>query len=355
MTSNADPVRIVIGTAGYSYDEWRKGVYYPRGLKHDDELSYYSGTLSGCEINSSFHGIPRESTFQKWASTSKQGFLFSLKVPQEITHLKRLEDISDTWHFFINRARENLGGKIGPVLFQLPPSLKVHLPKLKEIGMMVSEVKDCKVAFEFRDRSWYCNSVYSIMREYNMAICENISPDGSAIKTEEVTADWCYTRFHKNSEHGETCYTDGALQNASRQIIQRYNDGISQFIYFMNDIGGHGPKNAKSLMNILQPKLPNAPKGLSPGWKPKPVIEKGGAGSISGMFANIKNREKMQTSTSPSKSSSTSGIVGLSSQKRSAVVGVVGSSPSKKLKPNQQPPKKVAQGKGSIASFFKRQ
>ena len=73
---------------------------------------------------------------------------------------------------------------MGTVLFQLPPSLTVHIPKLKEIGMMVSKVDGCRVAFEFRDKSWYCNEVYRIMREYNKAICENVSPDNSTISTE---------------------------------------------------------------------------------------------------------------------------------------------------------------------------
>ena len=118
---------------------------------------------------------------------------------------KRLDDIEDDWGFFIERAQRVLGSKLGPVLFQLPPSLGKHIGKLTEVGILTSKMQDCPpVAFEFRNKSWYDDEVFAVLRRYNIAICQNVSPDGVAIHTDEVTADWCYTRMHKYATTDET-------------------------------------------------------------------------------------------------------------------------------------------------------
>lgn len=285
--------RISIGTAGYAYAHWRKDVFYPKFTPQDSELKYFSGLMSAVEINTTFHGLPRETTFENWKSGSRPGFQFVLKMLQKVTHEKRLDDIADDWQFFIERAQRVLGSKLGPVLFQLPPSLGKHIGKLTEVGILTSKLEDCPpVAFEFRNKTWYDDEVFAVLRRYNIAICQNVSPDGVAIHTDEVTADWCYTRMHKFATTDETDYSDGQLDAAADQIAARWKRGLHQYIFFLNDHCGHGPKNVKTLMEKVQAKIPAAGKGLAPGWRPVKAVEKGGAGSIQGMFAKAKTKTK---------------------------------------------------------------
>jgi len=304
------PADICTGTSGYNYSAWRNGVFFPKGLKHADELRHYSGVLSCCEINTTFHGIPREETFEKWYKNTKNGFTFALKVPSEITHEKKLDDIDDVFEFFITRAQSTLKDKLGPVLFQLPPSMQKDIPKLKETCKLATRFV-CKFAFEFRDKSWYCDTVFDILKQYNAAICENFSPDGHTVQTQQVTADWCYSRFHKNVLHEETNYSDAKLTEAATHIVGRHRQRLKQYLFFMNDLGGFGPKNAKQLVSILGKDVAN-PTPI--GWKADKVIQKGGAGSIGGMFAKMK-KAKPNPTTPPPSSMAANLLMGFSSAK----------------------------------------
>jgi hypothetical protein len=121
---------VFIGTAGYNFNHWRKGAFYPRGLQQASELKHYSGVLSAVEINASFHGVPREETLRGWAANAKTGFRFALKAPQDITHVARLVAADSAIKFFFERVQTCLGpDALGPVLFQLPPSL----PKVRRV------------------------------------------------------------------------------------------------------------------------------------------------------------------------------------------------------------------------------
>ena len=171
-------------------------------------------SFAAVEINASFHGVPREETLQNWTRKAKKGFVFSFKVPQAITHEKRLHDIDDAWNFFLQRLVTGLSTlpgndnsqqtsdsnteqakgeglpippNLGPILFQLPPSLPRNVNKLREIAALVP--KGLKVAFEFRHPSWYNDEeVIQTMRRHDFSMCQNISPDDSTLHTKVVTA-----------------------------------------------------------------------------------------------------------------------------------------------------------------------
>ena len=176
---------IYIGTAGYSYAHWRKGVFYPlAGVTQNQELRHYSGVFATVEINASFHFVPREETLQIWAKTAKDGFIFSFKAPQLITHEKRLENINGDLKFFFTRLlnmQANRPSCLGPILFQLPPSLPKDVDKLHRLAEQIPD--GIRVAFEFRNRSWYCQEVYDVMRRHGIGLCDNISPDASTLRT----------------------------------------------------------------------------------------------------------------------------------------------------------------------------
>lgn len=229
------PGDVRVGTAGYNYAHWRKGVFYPRGVTQTSELRHYSGVFSTVEINATFHAIPKEETLRGWQASAKSGFVFALKAPQAVTHVKRLANLDDTWAFFVNRARESLGKSLGPILIQLPPSFHKNVRRIHEVA--AATPPGIRVVFEFRSESWYTPEVYDALRQHNMAVCENISLDHTTHHVDEVTADFTYTRFHKSQGWPEvrTDYDESALDHVANVIVSRRKRGLNQFLFFLND------------------------------------------------------------------------------------------------------------------------
>lgn len=270
---------IYVGTAGYSYSHWRNGAFYSStGISQNQELRYYSGIFATVEINASFHAVPRLETLQAWKSKAKPGFAFSFKVPKSITHESRLTNIDKELTEFISCLREGMGYdeheigvstkmKVGPILFQLPPSLPKNIDLLNKIASLVPT--SFKVAFEFRHKSWYVEEVYETMQLHNFGLCENISPDGSSIHVSRSTAStWHYIRCHKKEDRDKTNYTDQQLSAIADGMVERRRNNIVQFCYFLNDHEGNGPRNAKTLMKYIQEKSNEISFVLD--WKPDP-------------------------------------------------------------------------------------
>lgn len=263
-------------------------MFYPKvGLTQAQELRHYSGVFSAVEINASFHGIPREQTLKSWDEKAKSGFLFSFKVPKEITHEKRLEKIDRSWSFFLERLGA-IRTRLGPILFQLPPSLHKDINKLDEIAKLTPP--GIKVAFEFRNKSWYCDEVFERLRHHNMGLCENISPDNSTLLCLETTAGtWHYIRFHKQLEDRlETNYTDRQLACIAERLLERRSRNIVQHCYFLNDHKGNGPRNAKALMKFIMERSQKI--AFVKNWEPDPV-----AASIQSFFSKSKKTAKSAT------------------------------------------------------------
>lgn len=317
MTQLAD---IYIGTAGYNYAHWRNDIFYPKSVKQADELRYYSGVFNAVEINASFHAVPRLETLQQWAEKAKEGFVFSFKVPQEITHIQRLVHIDSSLRYFLHRLIEGLGDKdrLGPILFQLPPSIAKNTDSLHEIGRILNEsnLEYLLVAFEFRNKSWYCDEVYNVMQRYKFGLCENISPDNSTLHISDVipSGTWHYIRFHKKADRGVTLYSDGQLQNCAQQLVLRRQHSIAQYCYFLNDHEGNGPRNAQSLVKFIQDKCPGRLVQQGHYWRPDSKTP-----TIQSMFANVScmasiqknefsSKRKPTLSTPASKKRHTSGI-----------------------------------------------
>lgn len=286
---------IFIGTAGYNYSHWRSDVFYPRGLSPSSELRHYSGVFPAVEINATFHGVPRKETVASWAREAKSGFRFGLKVPSAITHERKLSCLGEIWEVFLERAQHIGEASLAPILFQLPPSLPVDVSKLDAIANVTP--RDMKIAFEFRNISWYCDEVYDALRRRKWAICENISPDNSTIRSTEVTAPFCYVRFHKNGDRLVTNYSDEQLAQEADRIVEKRHQGLTQYAFFLNDHEGNGPRNAQTLMRLITERLGphECISGIVSGWKPDPIIEKGGKGSIEAMFANARAKNTDHT------------------------------------------------------------
>src|SRR5579871_2411225 len=115
-------MRVLVGTSGYSYKEW-KGPFYPKDLPAADFLAYYAARLSTVEINNTFYRMPTDKLVDGWAEEAPESFTFALKAPQRITHIAKLQDTAQTTEAFV-RVASRLGARLGPLLFQLPPFLK---------------------------------------------------------------------------------------------------------------------------------------------------------------------------------------------------------------------------------------
>ena len=185
-------MKLLAGTSGYAFKEW-KGNFYPAELKDDEMLGYYAGKFPTVEINNTFYRLPKENVLNSWTSRVGEGFTFAIKASQRITHHARLKPESVGAVEFLMKNIVALGGRLGPVLFQLPPNLKKDLPRLREfLGSLPLERR---FTIEFRHESWFEDDVFDVLRERDIALCITEQPEfASPVVT---TATWGYARLHK--------------------------------------------------------------------------------------------------------------------------------------------------------------
>jgi uncharacterized protein YecE (DUF72 family) len=179
-----------VGTMGWSYDFWR-GNFYPENLNSSEFLAYYSKRFDTVEVDSTFYRIPRESTLTDWREQTPNSFVFSLKFPRMITHIKMLKDCEEETRVFLERA-ELLGDKLGALLLQFPFSFRAeHLPLLRTF--LKTLPKEHRYAVEVRNKSLLNDDLYSVLRDNGTAFAW---VDSSWMPTStEVTGDFLYVRW----------------------------------------------------------------------------------------------------------------------------------------------------------------
>src|SRR5512135_469205 len=160
------PLRVLAGTSGFSYKEW-KGSFYPEDLPAPRMLAYYAERLPAVEINNTFYRMPKPALLEGWAAEVPPEFRFVLKASQRITHFKRLKEAGDDVAYFFGVAAV-LGERLGPALFQLPPNLKKDLPRLE--AFLETIPQDRRPAFEFRHASWFEDDVFEALRRKGAAL-----------------------------------------------------------------------------------------------------------------------------------------------------------------------------------------
>jgi uncharacterized protein YecE (DUF72 family) len=223
-------MQLFVGTSGYSYKEW-KGTFYPEDLPAAKMLPFYATRFSTVEINNTFYRMPEAKTMTKWAGEVPDGFTFVLKAPQRITHQKKLVDCGDEVRYVYETA-EQLGAKLGPVLFQLPPFLRKDAERLRSFINILP--RDTPVAFEFRHDSWVDEEIESILRDRDAAMCLSDTDEVTNADSLVVpTASWGYLRLRR------TEYTDADLaawhERLGRTSWQR------AFVFFKHEDEGKGP------------------------------------------------------------------------------------------------------------------
>jgi uncharacterized protein YecE (DUF72 family) len=218
--------RSFIGTSGWTYSSWKPG-FYPQALPQRKFLEYYATQLNSVEVNYTFHQLPTESMLAGWLAATGASFRFSFKAPQRITHVLRLKDCSDTVAALARAlAPVEAAGRMGVVLFQLPPNFKVDVPRL---ASFLVEANKCglRMAFEFRHSTWFCDEVYAVLHRHSVALCVAESDD---LETPDiVTASFASYRFRKSG------YSQAQL-DAIETILRRRSADGEIFAYFKHEL-----------------------------------------------------------------------------------------------------------------------
>lgn len=230
---------IWIGTSGYNYPEW-KGSFYPPRIPGTKMLPYYAERFPTVEINNTFYRMPNEQVVGGWSEATPAEFRLTLKVPKQITHIKRLRNCSDELKYFLEVAR-TLGPKRGALLFQLPPFMKKDTQLLT--AFLAELPIDAGAAFEFRHVSWFEDDVYEALRSRNAALC---IADSEKLSTPvEITARHSYFRLRDEG------YTPADIARWGEVIVEKTAGLEDVFVYFKHEEEGKGPEFGKLLMQKL--------------------------------------------------------------------------------------------------------
>jgi uncharacterized protein YecE (DUF72 family) len=214
---------IRIGASGFSYKEWL-GHFYPPKLPGAKMLAYYAERLPTVEINYTFRAMPKRSMLEGWAAKTPAGFRFALKAPQRITHFARLRGATESLDYFIDTAGA-LGERLGPVLFQLPPDLVRDDSLMADfLGQVNGRIR---AVFEFRNRSWFDDTVFDALRRVGAALC--IAESDRITSPVEQTARHVYMRLRKE------IYDDHGLSEWAERIRVLARDSSEIYVYFKHE------------------------------------------------------------------------------------------------------------------------
>ena len=233
-------MRLLAGTSGFAYKEW-KGTFYPEKLKDGDMLRYYSERFPSVEINNTFYRMPKTELLEKWAGEVPEGFTFVLKAPQRITHQGRLKNEGDPLGYFL-QAAQVLGRRLGPLLFQLPPFFHKDLERLRAFLALLPPQRPA--AFEFRHESWADAEVQEALRAHGAALCVADTDEDEQPPPVVATAGWGYLRLRR------TAYSGDALRAwASRIRAQPWSEA---YVFFKHEDSGTGPALAREFQAIWE-------------------------------------------------------------------------------------------------------
>jgi uncharacterized protein YecE (DUF72 family) len=234
-----------IGCSGFHYKDW-KGPFYPDDLPQRKWFEYYCQHFSTLELNVTFYRFPELSFLQNWYQKSPGDFRFSIKAPRAITHYKKFNDTADLITSLYETINNGLKEKLGPVLFQMPPSYNYTEEKLDKIINSLNPL--FKNVLEFRHVSWWCDDVYKILTEHHITFCGMSHPS----LPDDVIAnnDVVYYRFHGVPDLYRSRYSIEFLQKIVNKIKQHSNVKET-WCYFNNDYDAIGVFNARELEGLV--------------------------------------------------------------------------------------------------------
>ena len=239
MSTPWEAASVHVGTSGWAYPAW-KPVFYPEKLAQKKFLQFYATRLSAVEVNYSFRRTIGETTLTNWIAETPAGFVFCIKAHQSITHLRRLKNVETALPRFVDSVRPLAeAGKLGPVLFQLPPDFKADAALLE--SFLAQLPRTMASAFEFRHESWFSESVYAALRRYNAALVmaeteEFVVPDVS-------TAGFSYYRFRRSE------YSPQERSEIAARLRRQASGGHQVFAFLKHE---ERPESALWAEEVLQ-------------------------------------------------------------------------------------------------------
>jgi uncharacterized protein YecE (DUF72 family) len=238
--------RVVIGTSGWHYDSWR-GPFYPVGLPIKAQLQYYASQFETAELNGVFYRTPTVEAVRSWKEQTGKNFIFTWKASKFITHWKRLSANSVNSLALMEDRLSLFGGKIGSVLFQLPPNFQADADHLSAFLRMLSKRR--RYSFEFRHVSWHSPRIIRLLSENNISLC--ISDHHDAPAPWRRTADFVYVRGHGPGGRYQGHYSKDALARWAKRIKSWKAQGCDVFVFFDNDQKSAAPIDALKLKQML--------------------------------------------------------------------------------------------------------
>jgi uncharacterized protein YecE (DUF72 family) len=269
--------RVRVGISGWTYAPWR-GTFYPKGLRQRDELAHVAERLSSIEINGSFYALQRPASYRSWREQTPEDFCFAVKGGRFITHMKRLADVETPLANFFASGVLALGPKLGPVLWQLPPTFQFDterlssffelLPRTTEQAAALAQQHDERVgddavtvteadrpirhALEVRHASFVGAGLPDLLRQHDVGLVV-ADTAGKWPLLREVTSDFAYVRLHGDTELYASGYDAEALDAWAVSVREWADAGADVYVYFDNDMKVRAPYDAMALSERLAP------------------------------------------------------------------------------------------------------
>lgn len=272
---NGIMAKIRVGISGWTFPAWR-GPFYPKGLVHRRELEFASHALTSIEINGTFYSLQRPATFQKWHDETPPGFVFAVKAPQYITHIRRLKEIDEPLANFFASGLLRLGDKLGPILWQFPPNVMWkddrfekflrQLPRTRKEAARLAKQHGEKVngrsftesngdgpvrhAFEMRHPSFFTPAFFDLLRAHGAAIVFSHASERSVF-VDKPTGDFVYARLHGEGKEFKKGYPPDQVREWAKRAEGWKKDGLDTFVYFSTDQKKYSPAGAVALIDAL--------------------------------------------------------------------------------------------------------
>ncbi len=234
---------VIIGTSGWHYADWRPR-FYPSGMGTGRWLAFYADRFAAVEVNNAFYRLPERTTFQKWRETVPEDFVVAVKASRYLTHIRRLNDPAEPVARLMDRASA-LGGHLGPVLLQLPPTMPAD-PGLLDAALEAFG-DSVRLAVEFRHESWFAEKTRAILEKRGAALC--VTSGGAVSPPLWRTADWGYLRFHHGSGRPLSCYKRRELEAWADRLAGLWGDEDVVYCFFNNDPNGCALRDARWFAN----------------------------------------------------------------------------------------------------------
>jgi uncharacterized protein YecE (DUF72 family) len=239
-------VTVHIGTSGWQYRDWR-GVLYPDRCPQAKWLGEYATEFQTVESNNAFYRLPEKELFARWRDATPEGFVMAVKASRYLTHIKRLKDPAEPVHRLMERV-EGLGPKLGPILLQLPPTLRADQDLLDQTLRQFP--RSTRVAVEFRHPSWWTDDTRRTLEQHRSTL--TWTDRGSRRQTPLWrTADWGYVRLHEGRATPKPRYGRQALRSWADRITRGFTLHEDVYVYLNNDPNGAAVQDARALRDLL--------------------------------------------------------------------------------------------------------